>query len=870
MSNILMKRKIDLFKKLYKEIAGEGINGDTELAHVNKYEAEVLKAMGGSGTLNNITGLRQYDIFGSDDPPSTPAPTTSTVKQVSDLPEYFKPYAEKLLATAEQVYDEPYEAYEGKRLADVTEEQKMAFAGLQDLFTEVDPVTGERSFKSPMSDEITEAKRLSGRGARGFDELEEGEFQETYMSPYQKAVTDIQTREAKRQQEQARQQRQAAAGAAGALGGSRFGIQEGVAREGDRRLLSDIELKGLQDAYTQGLSVFDADRSAARQGSNQMLGLGQQEQAANLTGLGALQSTGETQRAIAQQPLDVNYEEFVRQKEYPRQSLQELSGILRGFNVSPSTYKTSQVYQQPPTLGSQLLTAGSIGAGISSGLGKSLLGKAGGGLASIAPEKYANGGVSLPINRLTAIKNQSDPFFKRYGRSLPKILPPGITEDNFKVLIEASDDEFDNIKQGLNPTTLSILESYRETIKNEGIRGGEGTRRGEELIEAGEKLTVDRTKPAPDAREERIKKLLDSTALGVNTLPKPSSSLRLGETPEPNAVEFTKPGRNTSDEAKKALEAFTTSLKPNLQDQVRDGIYTVDNAPFISFEDIQLVAESGNMTEIVNAWLESKETHPLYDTFVLMLTGEVTDLKEDLNPAVTAQSRGADKNPDKIENVVNEYITNTGLLTDEIKDTSLLPVEDKSLTEQYTPMSKEEYLKNYTLKEQGAIKTDPETGETVFDFDAALPWLAMAAQFAQPGRGTAESSQAALKEAQNITSAQKKTAREEELLKLKREQLDVDKKYKKALGDKANAYKAIEKLKGTRKLTKEAVDREVKVIEMRLKFVGEMLTKGLNLTGPEREALQKEEAQLKRGLETVLIRYGMPRNKANLSGRMTR
>lgn len=249
-----------------------------------------------------------------------------------------------------------------------------------------------------MSDEITESKRLAGRGARGFDELAEGEFSETYMSPYQDAVTKIQVREAERQQEQARQQRQSAAGAAGALGGSRFGIQEGVAREGDRRLLSDIELKGLQDAYTQGLTTFDADRSAARAGSNQILGLGQQEQASNLTGLGALQSTGETQRALKQQPLDVNYEEFVRQKEYPRQSLQELSGILRGFNVKPSTYETSQVYQQPPTLGSQLLTAGSIGAGISSGLGKSLFGKAGGGLASIAPEKYQEGGSSAYNN----------------------------------------------------------------------------------------------------------------------------------------------------------------------------------------------------------------------------------------------------------------------------------------------------------------------------------------------------------------------------------------------------------------------------------------------------------------------------------------
>ena len=415
---LTVKEKIELFQSLYKDLAGHGINGDTELAHVNSYEAVVLKAMGGSGTLNKVTGLRQYDwLWGGDDDdsPPPPAPTSTTVKQVSDLPEYFKPYAEELLSTAQQVYDRPYVPYgsrlveqddgsftiealegedPGKRLADVSEEQKLAFQGLRDFFTKVDPETGERSFQSPVQDEIAEAKRMAGRGGRGFDELAEGEFQETYMSPYQKAVTDIQTREAKRQQEQARQQRQTAAMSANALGGSRFGVQEALAREADRRLLSDIELKGLQDAYTQGLSVFDADRSAARQGATQYSGLGQQEQASTLTGLGSLQTLGETQRSLAQQPLDVAYEEFVRQQEYPKKSLQELSGILRGFQVQPSTYKTSQEYQQPPTLGSQLLTAGSLAAGISGGLGKSLFGKAGGGLASIAPERYQEGGSS--------------------------------------------------------------------------------------------------------------------------------------------------------------------------------------------------------------------------------------------------------------------------------------------------------------------------------------------------------------------------------------------------------------------------------------------------------------------------------------------
>ena len=100
MSTLTIKQKINLFNKLYKEISGYGRGGDTELAHVNKYEASVLKAMGGSGTVNPLTQLREYGWFDKDDEPtSQPTPETTTIKQVSDLPDYFKPYAEQLLAT---------------------------------------------------------------------------------------------------------------------------------------------------------------------------------------------------------------------------------------------------------------------------------------------------------------------------------------------------------------------------------------------------------------------------------------------------------------------------------------------------------------------------------------------------------------------------------------------------------------------------------------------------------------------------------------------------------------------------------------------------------------------------------------------------
>ena len=41
-------------------LAGMGRNGDTELAHVNPEESKVLKSMGGSGSINPKTGLREY------------------------------------------------------------------------------------------------------------------------------------------------------------------------------------------------------------------------------------------------------------------------------------------------------------------------------------------------------------------------------------------------------------------------------------------------------------------------------------------------------------------------------------------------------------------------------------------------------------------------------------------------------------------------------------------------------------------------------------------------------------------------------------------------------------------------------------------
>ena len=92
------KIKVWLLKRLYKDIAAEGRIGDTQLAHINDYEADLLKSVGGTGTINPATGLVEFMGGGGS---SAPAPTTQeTTSYTSNLPEYARPFFEEQMKQA--------------------------------------------------------------------------------------------------------------------------------------------------------------------------------------------------------------------------------------------------------------------------------------------------------------------------------------------------------------------------------------------------------------------------------------------------------------------------------------------------------------------------------------------------------------------------------------------------------------------------------------------------------------------------------------------------------------------------------------------------------------------------------------------------
>jgi len=243
---------------------------------------------------------------------SSAAPTEQTVTQ-TNIPKEFMPYFERLMGRVEEQSLQPYQGYEGQRLATadqfadigasrdatralvaagtpgLTEAQGMTrtaaegILGLagQDPFqfsqyggfqagqaqpyagfqaTQAQPYAGFQAGQAQPFADFSEA------GYREFGFGPSGEFTGAavgqYMDPYMQNVVDAQKRKAQEDYDIARQGRSARAVSAGAFGGSRAAVQEGLAERDLLQRQGDIQAQGLSSAYGDAQRLFEADRAA--------------------------------------------------------------------------------------------------------------------------------------------------------------------------------------------------------------------------------------------------------------------------------------------------------------------------------------------------------------------------------------------------------------------------------------------------------------------------------------------------------------------------------------------------------------------------------------------------------------------------------
>ena len=318
-----------------------------------------------------------------------PPPQTSTVTQ-TNLPDYVQGDFQRLLARTEAESKAAYSPYTGQRIAaptaDITQSEQMertaAGQGIQGL---------------PAAQAVTAANIARAQQGQGFQGTQFGPAGEIdaamaqkYMDPFMQNVVDVQKQQAILEDARQRSGRDAAAVQAGAFGGSRQAVQEGLAQEALARNLANIQATGSQQAFGQAQNQFERDRAArigveqaqaAERMAAEKIGLGAAElggqQAAQLAELGKaaragdveaaqlLEGIGKANMARKQAGLDTAYEDFVRQRDYPREQIQFMSSVLRGVPVAPSV--ESQKFQATNPI-QQALGTGIAGLSLYKGL----------------------------------------------------------------------------------------------------------------------------------------------------------------------------------------------------------------------------------------------------------------------------------------------------------------------------------------------------------------------------------------------------------------------------------------------------------------------------------------------------------------------
>lgn len=330
-------------------------------------------------------------------------PSQQTVTQ-TNLPDYARPYFERLMGRAEAVSNQPYQTYGGPRIADFTGDQEQAFDIARNLPNTYQPSMTTSQGLTTLAAANSPSQYTAGTHTPGTI-TDTGTFDtaaaQQYMNPYLNTVLDNQLSRLNTRFGEQRLGRNARAAKSGVFGGYRQGVEEAIAERDYNQQLNETEGNALFQAYNSaadqfnrdrdarlggerfnietGLSAFNANEGAAQTGerlrqsglagllgaSNQLFTQSQGLQDAELRSMQALRDVGLQQQQQDQASLDLAYGDFANQNNYDLNQLNFLNSILRGVPITNTT--TVSQYENPNPY-SQLLGLGINGLALSNAL----------------------------------------------------------------------------------------------------------------------------------------------------------------------------------------------------------------------------------------------------------------------------------------------------------------------------------------------------------------------------------------------------------------------------------------------------------------------------------------------------------------------
>ena len=266
-------------------------------------------------------------------------PASQTQTQITELPEWARPYAKDTLSKASALTDinqNPYKTYDANRIAGFSPLQQQAMTGAENMApagqlgaaTGLAGAAGERALGTqytPGQFGMMQARGPSlqqyqmGPAQQVGTQDYTGQNVSQYMNPYMQGVVDIQQREAQRQADIAGTQRGAQAARSGAFGGSRAGLMEAEAARNLALQKGDIQAQGQNAAFQNAQQQFNTQqqRDLQAQLANQGMGFNVGQQ--NLNAMLGVQQLGAGQNLQAQLANQQAFQQAQQAREQSRQ-----------------------------------------------------------------------------------------------------------------------------------------------------------------------------------------------------------------------------------------------------------------------------------------------------------------------------------------------------------------------------------------------------------------------------------------------------------------------------------------------------------------------------------------------------------------------
>lgn len=185
---------------------------------------------------------------------------------------------------------------------------------------------------------------------------------EQYQNPFTQSVTRNVLDEMRRQSDIAGQRLSDAAVRSGAFGGSRFGVQRAEQERNLQQQQARTATQLAQQNYDQALRAAQAQKAQQLSGAGAFGTIAGQGMQLGQQGIQGLRSSGLLGQQQLQRGMDIAYQDFLRQQQFPYTQAATLGNLLSGV---PAAQMVTGYSQQPgPSMAQQLAGLGAAAVGL--------------------------------------------------------------------------------------------------------------------------------------------------------------------------------------------------------------------------------------------------------------------------------------------------------------------------------------------------------------------------------------------------------------------------------------------------------------------------------------------------------------------------